>query len=414
MSETLPTTPASGATARGAQAPARGSLLRAAIWVAIGAIIVAAILCVVWVLIGDDNAIIARAFWTVALLAAFAGMVLLEVGLSAQRPQWVTIAAIGCWVIVLLLGAVKIWMPEAEGNGWDWVGVRLFEFIMIVAIVQLTFLHQRIMWRALTRVPTAVNRVIVYITSGLLIVLAGMLVFSLTFPREFIYDSLYWRIVVSLAILAAVGSALLPLINALFAPRRPAMVAPSAPGSTAWPTYPDGRTPLPMLPDGQPDFRAFLTPVPEAMAATPQPAPQPAPHAYGAVPAWGARPVGGAQQSHPAYPAAPGYTAPQPTSAWPQPPAGYHPQAGATPAWQPAAPQPAPAQHAPAGQAPGHHLPAAYAAGHHAVPPVRPVAPQQAPPQPGPAQPSSGSAVAPPPFAPPASPTDSGEAPRRP
>lgn len=407
MSDGLSTNPAPGVAAPGAQAPARGSLLRAAIWVAIGAIIIAAILCVVWVLIGDDNAIIARAFWTVALLAAFAGVVLLEVGLATQRPQWVTIAAIGCWVVVLLLGAVKIWMPESQGNGWDWVGVRLFEFIVIVAIVQLTFLHQRIMWRALTRVPTTVNRVITYVTTGLLIVLAGMLVFSLTFPREFTYDSLYWRIVVSLAILAAVGSALLPLINALFAPRRASMVAPAAPGAPAWPTYPDGRTPLPMLPDGQPDFRAYLLP---AQAAAPQRTTA-APQGFGAAPGWGAPPYAGPQPAQPMHPAAQGYGTAPSAPAWPQQARGYQPQPAAAPAW-PQAPAPqAPSEQAPARPAPApspEHPTAAHQTVAHPSVAHPPAA------HPAPAHPSSGSAIAPPPFAPPVAPADTGEAPPQP
>lgn len=40
------------------------------------------------------------------------------------------------------------------------------------------------------------------------------------------YRPLYWRVVVALAILAAVGTAIVPLVNALFAPKLPARRRP--------------------------------------------------------------------------------------------------------------------------------------------------------------------------------------------
>jgi len=74
---------------------------------------------------------------------------------------------------------------------------------------------------------------------------------------------------VALAILAAVGTALIPLVTAMFGPRsaRPAAAA-AAPTHVdgrpllPWPTYRDGVTPLPMLDNGQPDFDAQRTGVP--------------------------------------------------------------------------------------------------------------------------------------------------------
>jgi len=152
--------------------------------------------------------------------------------------------------------------------------------------------------------------------------------------------------------LVTVGTALLPLVNALFAPKRPrpavapaapygtapygvpygsapygapavsapqapnpappapqtpaaapapspAASAPAAPAAAPWPTYADGLTPLPVFPDGNPDWNAYYTgqpspgarvwfadaaaaPVPPAAPATPAPpAPQAAPTAPG-------------------------------------------------------------------------------------------------------------------------------------
>ena len=81
------------------------------------------------------------------------------------------------------------------------------------------------------------------------------------------FPDLYWRIVVAITILAAVGTALIPLVNALFAPKkpRPAHLTRSAAWPTLpqpWPTYADGVTPLPVMPDGSPDWNAYYTGLP--------------------------------------------------------------------------------------------------------------------------------------------------------
>ena len=91
----------------------------------------------------------------------------------------------------------------------------------------------------------------------------------------------------ALTILAAVGTTLIPLLNALFAPRKPAGPRAADHGvaaAPAWPTYADGRTPLPVLPDGSPDWNAYYTGHPSAQppqapqqALPAPPAPQPFP-----------------------------------------------------------------------------------------------------------------------------------------
>ena len=74
------------------------------------------------------------------------------------------------------------------------------------------------------------------------------------------FADLYWRFVVAVTILAAVGTALIPLLNVLLAPKKPRpahLTAPAvSPGLQPWPTYADGVTPLPVLPDGSPDWNA--------------------------------------------------------------------------------------------------------------------------------------------------------------
>lgn len=259
-------------TAESKGAPNTSLLIRGAIWIAIGALIAAALVCVVWVLIGDQGGLIARAFLTIVLLAGFAGIAILEAGLATKRPDWLALASMITWIVALIVGAIKIWLPEEDGEYVPGF-VRFTQLVLVVAILQLALLHVRLFTAAARRYVTTFTTIIYYVTLAMLVLLVGMLVFYLTFPEVFDYSDLYWRFVVALAILAAVGTTLIPLLNALFAPKAPAPAA--APGYSAqsyasgaavaaplaqqWPTYADGVTPLPVLQDGLPDWNAYYT-----------------------------------------------------------------------------------------------------------------------------------------------------------
>lgn len=275
---------------------------RAALWVAIGAIIAAAIICVIWVLIGSDNDIIGRAFLTVLLLAGFGGIAILESRLADSRPPWFALVSMLSWVAILLLGAVVIWLPDP---GWTlgWGMLRWIHFLLIVLVIQLAVLHLRLFTKAHERYTTTFTTILMYVTVVLVWALVVMLVLPLVLFDYVRFQPVYWRVVVALAILAAVGTALLPLVNALFAPKRPqAPRAPrastfAAPAAAPWPTYADGFTPLPVLPDGTPDWNAYYTGRPTFA----QPAPAPAAPAH-------APQASAPRQPHaPQQPPAPGY-----------------------------------------------------------------------------------------------------------
>ena len=243
--------------------------MRDAVWIAIGALIAAAIVCVIWVLVGPQNDIVGRAFLTILLLAGFAGAALYDAHVAPRRPDWYVIASMVAWVIALLAGALKIWMPrystynDFDIYGWDNGVTRFFEFLAIVLILRLALLHVRLYLRAHARYVTTFTTVVTMVTIALLGILVVMLLVPLLFPREIDYAEFYWRVVVALAILVAVGTALVPLINALSAPKKPARAAggtaPYPAPTQQWPTYADGVTPLPVMPDGTPDWNAYYT-----------------------------------------------------------------------------------------------------------------------------------------------------------
>lgn len=268
--------------------PSSSKLLRSSIWVAIGALIAAAVVCVVWVLIGDANGMVGKAFLTILLLAAFAGVAILEANLAERRPAWFALASMVSWVLILLLGAFLIWMPESNdyfGGGAE----RFMKFLLIVLIVQAALLHIRLFSKAHARHETTFTTIVTYVTIALVVILAVMLIVPIMVDEYVEFLPLYWRVVVALAILAAVGTALVPLVNALFAPKkeRPAQRAAAAyqgaPAAVQWPTYGDGATPLPVMPDGSPDWNAYYTGRPTYPQGYPAAiAGQPAPFAGGA------------------------------------------------------------------------------------------------------------------------------------
>jgi hypothetical protein len=321
------------------------SALRAAIWVAIGALIAAAVVCVVWVLVGSQNGIVGRAFLTILLLAAFAGVAILDVHLAARRPAWFTLVSMGSWILSLLIGAFLIWMPQPL---YSWGVTRLFSFLLIVLILQLAVLHVRLYTKLHLRRRMRFTQIVTWVTVALVALLAIMLVLPLMLWEWVDFHDVYWRLVVAITILATVGTAIVPLVNALFALRRDRPLPPPA----GWPTYADGVTPLPILPDGSPDWNAYYTgqptyaPLPAGPVAAPHPA-QPYPD-----PAYGAP----APQPYPA----PAYGAPAPQPAPPQPAA---PQA---PAFPP------PGQAAPPAQAPSAEPPQPGYQGYPPPPPLPP------------------------------------------
>jgi len=299
-------------------------LIRIALWVAIGALIAAALVCVVWVLIGSENDIVGRAFLTILLLAAFAGIALLDARLAARRPAWFALASMVTWVASLLIGAVLIWMPEPEYSddyyySYSPTGFgRFASFLLIVLILQLALLHARLLVKSHLRFVTGFTRAVTIVTIALVVIVAILLVLPLMFWEFVDYSDPYWRVVVALAILAAVGTALVPLVNALFAPKRPRASQPVPygkpvggfpapnPHTTAhpWPTYGDGVTPLPALYDGSPDWNAFYTGYPSTVSQAIVPV---APFAPVAPPEWHAPPQQADVQPPATPPAAPGY-----------------------------------------------------------------------------------------------------------
>lgn len=378
MSSPQPSEP--GATPASIKMPLRTIAIR----VAIGSLIAAAILCAVWVMFGGQDGIITRALLTIALFAAFAGVALFDARAIDARPQWYSLASMVSWVFLLLAGAVKIWMPWQVDLTWysawnDSASTRFAELLGIAIVVRLALLHTRIFLRAHERYVTTFTTAIAATTTGIVWVLAAMLVLPMLLT-QIDFGDFYWRSVVALTILGALGSALIPLLNAINVPRKrqpvdaqpyygqqyPAQQYPPqpyggqpypqqpypgqqyAPGSPegaqvpqfsapqpTWPTYVDGVTPLPVMPDGSPDYNAYYTGYPTYPAPTAAPVAlehQPAPVAPAV-----AEPIA-PLTSYPAPESSPAPVAPEAPAASPADPADPAQPAPPAPPVPPVAP----------------------------------------------------------------------------
>lgn len=244
-------------------------LPRIAVWVALGGLIVATVIGVVMVLVGTADDIAPRALLTVILIAAFTGVIFLDASLASRRPVWFVLTSMGVWVATLLIGAVMVWMPAPPVPGvysLFQAPARVVAFLLIVLILQLAVLYVRLFVKGWEHHRTPLVNVIARVTIVLAILLTVMLVFPLMLGGWVVFHDIYWRLVVAIAILAAVGTALVPLVTALLTPggmpRGRASYGRgvghgvghgvSTHAAPAWPTYPDGVTPLPIGPDGQP------------------------------------------------------------------------------------------------------------------------------------------------------------------
>lgn len=208
-------------------------LARVTVWVGISALILAAVMAVVWVLIGNQRDILGRALMTIVLLILFAGGTVLESRLAPRRADWFVFVSMSAWILGLLAGAVLTWMPERVNlyapTFLDVLG-RAGTFFLIVLILVAAVVHVRLYVPAAARYRTAFTRAVMWVTLGLVAVLVLMLIVPLSMWDWIELADLYWRATVALAILIAVGTALIPLINVLFAPKAPRPVTGPAPG----------------------------------------------------------------------------------------------------------------------------------------------------------------------------------------
>ncbi len=275
---------------------------RALLFIIVGGLAAAALVSAGFVVFGEQGDIVARALWTVLILTAFALIVLAETRVQ-YRESWVLPLRVGGWVASAFI---------ALFNSWDYrtdIGDTIFLVpltIVSIVVIQLAVLHITLMGRAFWRDPSPAIAMSAVVATVCAAAVAVMIVIPLLVRPDDLFGDTYWRIVVALAIIGTVATVISPLVRAIVRPRRPAAPAtghagestapaaypgqgtpytaqqmpPSqppaqasasyppqpgyapagyAPQAPAWPTYYGTPVPLPILPDGTPDWQAYHT-----------------------------------------------------------------------------------------------------------------------------------------------------------
>lgn len=275
---------------------------RALLFIIVGGLAAAALVSAGFVVFGEQGDIVARALWTVLILTAFALIVLAETRVQ-YRESWVLPLRVGGWVASAFI---------ALFNSWDYrtdIGDTIFLVpltIVSIVVIQLAVLHITLMGRAFWRDPSPAIAMSAVVATVCAAAVAVMIVIPLLVRPDDLFGDTYWRIVVALAIIGTVATVISPLVRAIVRPRRPETSAtghageptapaaypgqgapyaaqqmpPSqppaqasasyppqpgyapagyAPQAPAWPTYYGTPVPLPILPDGTPDWQAYHT-----------------------------------------------------------------------------------------------------------------------------------------------------------
>lgn len=278
---------------------------RALLFIIVGGLAASALVSAGFVVFGEQGDIVARALWTVLILTAFALIILAETRVH-YREGWVLPLRVGGWVASAFVALFNTWDYRTDlGDTIYLVPVTLVS----VVVIQLAVLHITLMGRAYWRDPSPAISVSAVIATACAAAVAVMIVIPLVARPDDLFGDTYWRIVVALAIIGTVATVISPLVRAITRPRRPdaaeaytgspasyptqqapadRAVAPQAPSAypaqpaapgypgqaqapgaypgqppapalPAWPTYYGTPIPLPILPDGTPDWQAYHT-----------------------------------------------------------------------------------------------------------------------------------------------------------
>lgn len=262
--------------------PQRSRAATMSLWLAIGALIVAAIMGGYFIIVGDQANVAGRAWLTLFLVLLFAGAVVLDAQVSDGPNRWYLGASTVTNVVIVAVGLMKLWNGWLQGENTSDPGVWSAQFGRLIAIVVLLRLallvNQLYGLYFVTRARSQVGRITASITIGMVWIAALVLAIPSAFPA-YGWPDWWWRIA-GAASLVAVVMAVIPLIVRAFEPKpeRPAAQAPAPIYAPAYqqPVYQQPAY-QPVPPEYQQQFAAA-----EADAATPLS--DAAPHAEAAQP----------------------------------------------------------------------------------------------------------------------------------
>lgn len=238
--------------------------------------------------IGDFEGKFERVFSTFFAFAVFVGLTAFDTR-RGQRNEWYAPVALIANSYILALLLIVVWMTPA---GWSLSWDIFWKSIVVIAVTRAVVGCSQALLNMAENRPKPLG--VFALVTSLLATVTGILFTAPIAIEVFRVDvpELYWRFAVASLMLTALGLSITLLLRwsygggereaarraraqalaavpaAPYPPVAPAPLAqpapaqaPSAPAAPAqpllpWPTFPDGR-PLPVGPDGQPDFSAL-------------------------------------------------------------------------------------------------------------------------------------------------------------
>lgn len=246
--------------------------LRRIVLQAIIVAVLAAAAIAIWAIIaGTFGAVEQKLLAVVLVFLGFACFALFDAAALARRNERLALASVAVALLLLVAGVLKVSLARMS-DPWDEHGIwQEFAFWILLALVdRVALLWIWLLDEGRRAVKRPMLRVLALATTLLVIVLALLLSGPILLEADRL-PAAYWRATAVAAVLALLGTALLPLLAWFFRDRTPAPVPPPGSRRLAWPRFEDG-TPLPAGPDGRPDYSAVLMdpPVPPAPAEPPR------------------------------------------------------------------------------------------------------------------------------------------------
>lgn len=272
--------------------PTRSRAATMSLWLAIGALIVAALMGGFFIIVGDQANIAGRAWLTLFLVLLFAGAVVLDAQVADGPNRWYLAASTIVNVVIVAIGLLKLWNGWLQGPNTSDPGVWAEQFgrlIGIIVLLRLALLITQLYGlHFVTRARSSVGKITSIITIGMVWVAALVLVIPAAFPA-YDWPDWWWRIAGAAALVAVVMT-VIPLIIRAFEPKAPrpepqytaAATGYAAPGPVSYaPNQYAAPHVQPQYQPVPPEFQAQAAQAPvgesaPATAAAPAPAPAPA------------------------------------------------------------------------------------------------------------------------------------------
>lgn len=197
----------------------------------VGSVIAAALVGVGAVIGGAFGDLAWRCIATIGLFVLFSLISWYDADVSARRAPWFGALSFVTSFYLFLAGIVKIWLPSTAESGWLG-GDAFVNWLWLVFVARIGLLHIHVVINTKRRLHSSTMDFI----SDATLALVGMLTVLLSLPAlvsGFEFPEIYWRAIGVIAILDALGTVLIPLSYALFAPKDE--LAVDAGDDRAWP-----------------------------------------------------------------------------------------------------------------------------------------------------------------------------------